>query len=276
METFAIPRAWVSKYILPSPLCFLLVDLMPSPVHSISPPPPSSSYPLAAAQLLAEWDRRREKLMAELDYAFADTLTCLVANFAAVLISAPSVAGAVPPSGRNIPANMFQIVPPGARPYALTDRILSPFLKVPTLFAVGMAASLLGFGTTSLLTLIRNHLQSAKKDPLPSSLPAAVGAGEWDTGRWFGKQTVAVVEEEVAPAEMPLLKTSVAVGVFLAVSTNIRYQVISGLVEERGIAQLLGHNKLADHLASFVARSFNSYIGSANMIDYLKFLGLQQ
>eukprot|EP00624_Nannochloropsis_granulata_P003919 evm.model.NODE_29647_length_52634_cov_57.405155.15 len=134
-----------------------------------------------AAQLLAEWDRRREKLMGELDYAFADILTCLVANFAAVLISAPSIAGAVPPSGRNIPANMFQIVPPGVRPYALSDRILSPFLKV-----------------------------------------------------------------------------------------------ISGLVEERGIAQLLGHNKLADHLASFVARSCNSYIGSANMIDYLKFLGLQQ
>lgn len=215
--------------------------------------------------------------MGELDYAFADILTCLVANFAAVLISAPSIAGAVPPSGRNIPANMFQIVPPGVRPYALSDRILSPFLKVPTLFAMGMAASLLGFGTTSLLTSMRNHLHCAKQDPLSSSLPAAAaGGGGWTPREWFRKKTVAIVEEEVAPAKIPLLKTSVAVGAFLAVSTNIRYQVISGLVEERGIAQLLGHNKLADHLASFVARSCNSYIGSANMIDYLKFLGLQQ
>ena len=248
--------------------------------YTIPPPNPTphpSSLPqTAAAQVLAEWDRRREKLMDELDFAFADVLTCLVANFAAVLIAAPSVAGAaVAPSGRNIPANMFQMVPPGARPYALSDRLISPFLKVPTLFAVGMVASLLGYGTTSMLTSLRNYLHEAKNDPMPSSSSSAAAAAG-SSRKWFGKKTVVGIEEEEAPAKIPVLKTSLAVGAFLAVSTNIRYQLISGVVEERGIAKLLAHNKVADHLASFVVRSCNTYIGSVHMIDFLKLLGLQQ
>jgi len=85
-----------------------------------------------------------------------------------------------------------------------------------------------------------------------------------------------VVEEEEAPMKLPVFKTSLAVGAFLAVSTNIRYQLISGVVEERWIAKLMAHNKLADHLASFVVRSCNTYIGSVHMIDFLKLLGLQQ
>lgn len=212
--------------------------------------------------------------MDELDFAFADVLTCLVANFAAVLIAAPSVAGAaVAPSGRNIPANMFQMVPPGARPYALSDRLISPFLKVPTLFAVGMVASLLGYGTTSVLTSLRNYLHEAKNDPMPSSSSAAAATG---SRKWFGKKAVVIEVEEEAPAKIPVFKTSLAVGAFLAVSTNIRYQLISGVVEERGIAKFLAHNKLTDHLASFVVRSCNTYIGSVHMIDFLKLLGLQQ
>lgn len=233
------------------------------------PHTPTTHHPFthtAAAQVLAEWDRRREKLMDELDFAFADVLTCLVANFAAVLIAAPSVAGAaVASSSRNIPANMFQMVPPGARPYALSDRLISPFLKVPTLFAVGMVASLLGYGTTSVLTSLRNCVASKHDLPLPAA-----------PRKWLGGKKEVALKEEEAAQKIPVFKTSLAVGAFLAVSTNVRYQLISGVVEERGIAKLLAHNKLADHLASFVVRSCNTYIGSVHMIDFLKVLGLQQ
>lgn len=115
----------------------------------------------AAAQMVAEWDRRRDKLWQELDFAFADVLTwcvvwvelglvckhktkteltteqhtnkphnrSLVANFAAVLIAAPAVGGAVAAASasssavrRHIPANAFQMVPPGGQPYKLVDR----------------------------------------------------------------------------------------------------------------------------------------------------------
>lgn len=94
-------------------------------IHSSIHPP----YALpAAAQVLAEWERRREKLMQELDFAFADVLTCLVANFAAVLIAAPSVAGAAAvSSARNIPANMFQMVPPGGGPTPWRTASSAPF-----------------------------------------------------------------------------------------------------------------------------------------------------
>lgn len=147
----------------------------------------------------------------------------------------------------------------------MADRLISPFLKVPTLFAMGMVASLLGYGTTSLLTTLRTHLV-AQQPPPPA--PPAPKKG------WFGAKAAAVPVEE--PEKIPVFKTSLAVGVFLAVSTNIRYQLISGVVEERGIARYLAHNKLADHAASFVVRACNTYVGSVQMIDFLKVLGLQQ
>ena len=67
-----------------------------------------------------------------------------------------------------------------------------------------------------------------------------------------------------------MLKTSLAVGAYLAVSTNIRYQLVSGVVEERLIARWLAGRSAAQHLASFAVRSCNTYVGSAMMIDFLK------
>ena len=62
-------------------------------------------------------------------------------------------------------------------------------------------------------------------------------------------------------------------GIFLAISTNIRYQLISGVIEERFIAKVFANNKLADHAASFVVRAGNTYIGSVQMISFLQYLG---
>ena len=44
------------------------------------------------AQFIAEYQKRGARFMAELDFVFADTLTCLFANFAAVWLSCPTVA----------------------------------------------------------------------------------------------------------------------------------------------------------------------------------------
>lgn len=44
------------------------------------------------AQILAEYQKRGKKFTEELDFVFADTLTCLFANFAAVWLSCPTVA----------------------------------------------------------------------------------------------------------------------------------------------------------------------------------------
>jgi hypothetical protein len=210
--------------------------------------------------------------MDELDFAFADLLTCLVANFAAVLIAAPSVAGAAAVStAGHIPANMFQLVPPGGRPYSLAERAISPFLKVPTLFSVGVVASLLGYGTTHLLTTFREYLESDKALP-PSSPPPPQHQHHSKLTSVF-RRAKPVVVAPPPPAEIPVLKTSLAVGVFLAISTNIRYQLISGVIEERFIAKVFANNKLADHAASFVVRAGNTYIGSVQMISFLQYLG---
>lgn len=198
----------------------------------------------AVAQVLAEFSQRKERLLSELDFVFADVLTCLVANFAAMWLSAPAL-GALgkSPALRNIPDNAFQVVPPGIQPYTLFNRVISPLFKVPDLFAVGFFATAVGYGTTAVLTRVRSALSGGKE----------------------GQQA----------NDIPVLKTCVAVGVYLAISTNIRYQLISGVIEQRVLDKVFASQPVASRTGSFVVRSLNTYLGSALMIEWLKILRLQ-
>lgn len=81
-------------------------------------------------------------------------------------------------------------------------------MKVPMLFGVGCFATLLGYGTTDLLGRARRYMRHRK------GLQPLGGSGE---------------EEH----DLPVMKTSVAVGVYLAVSTNIRYQVCVSMRNDR-------------------------------------------
>lgn len=132
-----------------------------------------------------------------------------------------------------------------------TPTVISPFLKVPSLFTVGLVGSLLGYGTTHALGKARAALACARSDP--ANPPKANDPCDPSSHK-----------------EIPVLKTSLAVGAYLAVSTNLRYQLVSGVVEERIIARWLAGRNVAQHLASFAVRSCNTYIGSAMMIDFLK------
>lgn len=136
--------------------------------------------------------------------------------------------------------------------------MISPFLKVPTLFTVGLVGSLLGYGTTHALGSARAYL-AARQNGCATPLGKATGKGVNGEDCSAG-----------GPKEIPVLKTSLAVGAYLAVSTNLRYQLVSGVIEERVIAQWLAGSKAAGNLASFAVRSCNTYIGSAMMIDFLK------
>ncbi len=142
-----------------------------------------------------------------------------------------------------------------------TTTVISPFLKVPSLFAVGLVGSLLGYGTTHALASARARLSPACREASAKKKKQqhGMGAGKEDDSSCHGK-------------DIPVLKTSLAVGVYLAVSTNLRYQLVSGVVEERLIAPWLARSKAAGNLASIAVRSCNTYVGSAMMIDFLKLL----
>ena len=73
-----------------------------------------------------------------------------------------------------------------------------------------------------------------------------------------------------------LVKMSVAYAVYMAVSGNLRYQVVAGVIEERGIeAAFQGRPQLCKALST-VARAGNSVLGSLLWVDFIRFLGMQQ
>ena len=101
----------------------------------------------------------------------------------------------------SCPSNAFQkVVTEGgvSKSFSLYQRGAALIIPMPKLFAVGFGATLVGYGLVAGL----------------ENIQAARSRGEVTEGK----------AGEVKPA-VPVLGSSLAIGTFLAVSTNIRYQV---------------------------------------------------
>ncbi len=72
-----------------------------------------------------------------------------------------------------------------------------------------------------------------------------------------------------------VLGISVAHGVYMASSGNIRYQVLAGIVEERGVNILFAHNARLLRIVSSIIRTINTYYGSEHWIVFIRYFGLQ-
>jgi hypothetical protein len=88
-----------------------------------------------------------------------------------------------------------------------------------------------------------------------------------------GGMAVGSILTHSAPDINALLLSSFATGVYVAVSTNLRYQAVAG-IEERIIDPLLKifPYKRLHLLTIFVIRTTNTYLGSALLVDYLRFV----
>lgn len=67
-----------------------------------------------------------------------------------------------------------------------------------------------------------------------------------------------------------------AYGVYMAVSSNLRYQVLAGIVEERGFEKFLSGSPQVCKALTFIARTGNTYLGSLLWVDFLRLTGLQK
>eukprot|EP00752_Nemacystus_decipiens_P009053 g8083.t1 len=245
------------------------------------------------AQFLAEYQKRGRRFMEELDFVFADTLTCLFANFAAVWLSCPTVTvkavckkeaakagGALQKFLASCPSNAFQkVAVEGGVPksFSVAQRAGALLLPMPKLFVIGFGATVAGYGLIAALesiTAMRNQAQLA-----------AVGGGGGGGGggrsakekraitRKSKKAQARALAEEKPP--VPVFGSGLAVGVFLAVWTNFRYQFIAGAVEQRVFDTLLANQPGLSSLGSTAVRSANLYIGSLTIVDWLRYVGLQ-
>ena len=87
-----------------------------------------------------------------------------------------------------------------------------------------------------------------------------------------------MLDPDFHPLNKPqgVLVTSAAYGSFMALSSNLRYQVIAGIIEERGIENVFRGNSNICPLLSLAVRTGNTFLGSSQWIDYLRLIGLQK
>ena len=202
----------------------------------------------------AEYAKRGEKFNSQLDFVGANIVMALIADFMLVWLPAPtfaaktSAAAAKAPNFlakafAGCPDNAFQKVPPGYAPFTLAQRAGAVVRNGTKLFAVGCCASLLGVGITNSLITVRQMMDPAF---VPLNDPQDV------------------------------LVMSAAYGSYMASSSNLRYQVLAGIVEERGIEVFFKSNPAVCAALSFLVRTGNTFLGSLLWVDYLSLLGLQK
>ncbi|GKV16525.1 hypothetical protein SLEP1_g27156 [Rubroshorea leprosula] len=199
----------------------------------------------------AEYDRRRENFFKEFEIVFADVVMAIIADFMLVYLPAPTVAlrpplavtaGPISKFLYSCPDNAFQVAMPGTS-YSFLQRLGAIVRNGTKLFAVGTASSLVG-------TAVTNALINARKA--------------------VDKSSAAEVEN------VPIFSTSVAYGVYMAVSSNLRYQVLAGVIEQRILEPLLHQHKIILSALCFAVRTGNTYLGSLLWVDYARLIGIQK
>ncbi|KAF2287392.1 hypothetical protein GH714_039806 [Hevea brasiliensis] len=199
----------------------------------------------------AEYERRRENFFKELEIVFADVVMAIIADFMLVYLPAPTVslrpplassAGPIAKFFYSCPDNAFQVALAGTS-YSFLQRIGAIVRNGAKLFAVGTTSSLVG-------TAVTNTLINGRKAVDKSS------AGEVEN--------------------VPILSTSVAYGVYMAVSSNLRYQVLAGVIEQRILEPLLHQHKFMLSAICFAVRTGNTYLGSLLWVDYARLIGIQK
>lgn len=199
----------------------------------------------------AEYERRRENFFNELEIVFADVVMAIIADFMLVWLPAPTVslrapvalnAGRIAKFFHNCPDNAFQIAMSGTS-FSLLQRIGAIVRNGTKLFAVGTTSSLVG-------TVITNAVINARK-------------------------TVGSTSSEEAE-NVPVLSTSIGYGVYMAVSSNLRYQILAGVVEQRLLEPLLHKHKVLLSAMCFAVRTGNTFLGSLLWVDYARLIGIQK
>ncbi|GMI89068.1 hypothetical protein HRI_002576100 [Hibiscus trionum] len=199
----------------------------------------------------AEYERRRENFFNELEIVFADVVMAVIADFMLVYLPAPTVslrpplavsAGAISKFFYSCPDNAFQIALPGTS-YSLLQRVGAVMRNGAKLFAVGTTSSLVGTAVTNAFINARKVVDNS-----------------------------AAVEVE----NVPILSTSVAYGVYMAVSSNLRYQLLAGVIEQRILEPLLHQHKLMLSATCFAVRTGNTFLGSLLWVDYARLVGIQK
>ncbi|XP_073288485.1 protein RETICULATA-RELATED 4, chloroplastic-like isoform X1 [Primulina huaijiensis] len=199
----------------------------------------------------AEYQKRKDKFFNELEIVFADVVMAIIADFMLVYLPAPTVSLRPPlalNAGRlarffySCPDNAFQVALSGTS-FSLLQRVGATARNGAKLFAVGATSSLVG-------TVVTNAFINARKAVEHSA------------------------EDEVE--NVPVISTSVGYGIYMAISSNLRYQMVAGVIEQRILDPMLHQHKLLLSALCFAVRTGNTFLGSLLWVDYARLIGIQK
>lgn len=202
-------------------------------------------------KVTAEKTKREDNFWREIDFVGANVLMAIIADFMLTWIPAPTLSFTPKPATTNAlmaflarcPDNAFQKVQPGMEPFTGAQRVGAILRNGAKLLGVGFCASLLGVGLSNTMTFIRMQLDPTFK---PMNQPQNV------------------------------LATSAAYGTYMSVSSNLRYQIVAGIIEERGIETWFKGQHQLCHVLSFIVRTANTFVGSLLWVDFVRLCGMQK
>jgi len=142
-------------------------------------------------------------------------------------------------SSSKIPTNAFQT----DEPYSLMQRSMAFILPIPDLFRAGFIASAIGYGLTQILISLRSLL---------------------------------VPSYEAATASVNIIHACLYTGGFMAIVSNIRYQLLQGIIEPMVVEKIFRNFPFVKAAAIFAVRLANGLLGSSLAIAGMKMFGLQK
>ncbi|KAL1549195.1 protein RETICULATA, chloroplastic-like [Salvia divinorum] len=199
----------------------------------------------------AEVKKRGKDFWAEFELYTADLLVGVVVNVALVGMLAPyarigqlsasqGFLGRMQRGYAALPSSVFEAERPGSR-FSVNQRIATYFYKGILYGLVGFGCGIVGQGIANLIMTAKRSIKKSEDDiPVP-----------------------------------PLLKSAAVWGVFLAVSSNTRYQIINGL--ERIVeASPIGRKVPPVAMAFTVGVRFaNNVYGGMQFVDWARLAGAQ-
>ncbi|XP_022731426.1 protein RETICULATA-RELATED 1, chloroplastic [Durio zibethinus] len=199
----------------------------------------------------AEIKKRGNDFWSEFELYLADLLVGVVVDVALVGMLAPYARFGQPSASRGLfghlqhacsalPSSVFEAERPGCK-FSVRQRIATYFYKGVLYGSVGFSCGLVGQGIANLIMTAKRSIRKSDEDiPVP-----------------------------------PLVKSAALWGVFLAVSSNTRYQFINGLerlVEASPVAKQVPPVAMAFTVG---VRFANNIYGGMQFVDWAKWSGVQ-
>ncbi|EOY33599.1 hypothetical protein QUC31_018859 [Theobroma cacao] len=199
----------------------------------------------------AEMNKRGKDFWSEFELYLADVLVGVVVDIALVGMLAPYARFGQPSASRGVfgrlqhscaalPSSVFEAERPGCK-FSVKQRIATYFYKGVLYGSVGFGCGLIGQGIANLIMTAKRSIRKSDEDiPVP-----------------------------------PLVQSAVLWGVFLAVSSNTRYQIINGLerlVEASPVAKRVPPVAMAFTVG---VRFANNIYGGMQFVDWAKWSGVQ-